>query len=164
MVPGRRGSPMQVCPKMRVGALMGPVSSSPLEQVQAQQPRAWERLVELLGPEVHRWARHWDLQPAAPAEFVQEVFLAVASRVKEFRRDWPGSSFRGWLFVIARNIIHDRFRSQKAEPRARRHRQEWIGATSVCGDLGCFWCTIRGRSPVARISRPGVKQGRKRFC
>lgn len=78
-----------------------------LQQVKAQDQRAWERLVHLYGPLVYSWCRKAGLQPADAADVGQEVFRAVARKVVEFRRDEAGGSFRGWLRTIARNKIRD---------------------------------------------------------
>lgn len=86
------------------------VSTSLLDRVKAQEPEAWERLVELYGPVVYEWCRIGGLQAEDAADVFQEVFGAVASRVNEFCRDGQGTSFRGWLWTITRNKICDHFR------------------------------------------------------
>jgi RNA polymerase sigma-70 factor, ECF subfamily len=95
------------------------MSTSLLAQVQAQEPEAWERLVDLYGPVVYGWCREFGLQPADAADAAQEVFVAVAAAVSNFRRDRPGDSFRGWLWTIARNKVRDHFRRGHTEAVAR---------------------------------------------
>jgi RNA polymerase sigma-70 factor (ECF subfamily) len=51
-------------------------------------------------------------------DVVQEVFLAVATHIGDFHRDRPGDSFRGWLWTITHNKIHDHLRRQKHRPKA----------------------------------------------
>jgi RNA polymerase sigma-70 factor (ECF subfamily) len=89
-----------------------------LEKVQAQQPEAWRRLVRLYGPVLYVWCRQSGLQPEDAADVVQEVFMAVATHVMGFRHDRPGATFRGWLWVIARNKIRDHFRRRAGRARA----------------------------------------------
>ncbi len=94
------------------------ISSSLLDRVRAAQPDAWERLVELFGPEVYHWCRQSGLQADDAADVVQEVFSAVANHVAQFRRDRPGDSFHGWLWTITRNKIRDHFRHRQGGPQA----------------------------------------------
>ena len=94
-------------------------STSLLDRVKAQEPEAWQRLVDLYGPLVYRWCRQSGLQAEDAADVGQEVFAAVAGKVRQFRRDRPGDSFRGWLWTITRNKIRDHFRRRCGEAEAR---------------------------------------------
>jgi RNA polymerase sigma-70 factor (ECF subfamily) len=47
---------------------------------------------------------------------VQEVFLAVASGIARFQRDRANSTFRGWLWTIARNEARDHFTRRGKHP------------------------------------------------
>ena len=93
-------------------------SPSLLQRASARDPEAWERLADLYGPVVYRWCRVSGLQADDAADAVQEVFSAVAIHIATFRRDRPGDSFRGWLWRITRNKIHDHFRRRRGEPLA----------------------------------------------
>lgn len=92
------------------GALAEP-SSSLLARVRARDQAAWERLVNLYSPLVYRWCKQCGLQAADAADIGQQVFLAVARKVGDFRRDRAGDSFRGWLRAIAMNRLHDHRRT-----------------------------------------------------
>jgi RNA polymerase sigma-70 factor (ECF subfamily) len=83
-----------------------------LARVQARQPDAWDRLVELYAPLVKHWCHRSDLSPEDTADVFQEVFAAVAENIAKFHRDRPGDTFRGWLRTIAANKIRDHFRRQ----------------------------------------------------
>jgi RNA polymerase sigma-70 factor, ECF subfamily len=85
-----------------------------LERVRARDTAAWDRLVRLYSPLVDRWCRQSNLQDADAADVRQEVFLAVAGGIDEFRRDSAGGTFRGWLRVIARHKICDHWRRTQA--------------------------------------------------
>jgi RNA polymerase sigma-70 factor (ECF subfamily) len=52
------------------------------------------------------------LQAADAADVGQEVFQTVARKVGDFHRDRPGDSFRGWLWTITRNKVHDFHRAR----------------------------------------------------
>src|SRR5262249_17465517 len=92
----------------------GTTSVSLLERVKAHDQQAWERLVSLYAPLVERWCRRASLQQADLADVRQEVFLAVARSVADFRRDRPGDTFRGWLRGITRNKVNDHWRKVQA--------------------------------------------------
>lgn len=94
-------------------------SSSLLQRVQAQDRGAWERLVSLYGPLVYRWCRQYGLESLDAEDTGQEVFATVFRKVADFRRQDKGSTFRGWLRVIARNKVCDHLRRQRTiEPPA----------------------------------------------
>jgi RNA polymerase sigma-70 factor (ECF subfamily) len=94
----------------------GATSLSLLERARLQEPAAWQRLVSLYSPLVDRWCQHAGLQEADTADIRQEVFMAVARRLDEFRRDSAGGTFRGWLRTITRNKIRDRWRRNQGGP------------------------------------------------
>jgi RNA polymerase sigma-70 factor (ECF subfamily) len=70
----------------------------------------------LYSPQVFRWCRRAGLGSEDAADVLQNVFLAVATRIADFRRDTPADSFRGWLWGITRFKIADHFRARKDVP------------------------------------------------
>lgn len=90
-------------------------STTLFERLRAKQPAAWDRLVDLYGPVVYGWCRHWGLQPCDAENLGQETFLKVAQHLGDFRRDRPDDTFRGWLYRIARNGFLDRMRKEGRE-------------------------------------------------
>jgi RNA polymerase sigma-70 factor (ECF subfamily) len=90
-------------------------SSSLLNRVREHDQVAWERLVNLYTPLVYRWCRARGLQPADAADLGQQVFLAVARKVRDFRREGEGGSFRAWLRTITRNRLCDYFRAARTQ-------------------------------------------------
>lgn len=90
-------------------------STSLLQRVQAYDQAAWQRMVSLYSPLVFRWCCQAGLQSADAADVGQEVFRAVARKVRDFRRDRPGDSFRGWLRSITRNKLRDFARRRLSE-------------------------------------------------
>jgi RNA polymerase sigma-70 factor (ECF subfamily) len=93
--------------------LSGSTSTSLLRRVQQGDADAWRRLARLYSPLVYRWARRCGLQPNDAADIVQEVFTSVARNIDTFRHDLPESSFRGWLWTIARNQVRLFFRRDR---------------------------------------------------
>jgi RNA polymerase sigma-70 factor (ECF subfamily) len=89
-----------------------------LDRARAQDQAAWERLVSLYTPLVDCWCRRYRLQEADLADVRQQVFLAIARRLADFRRDPASGSFRGWLRTITRHKVYDHWRTEagKAAP------------------------------------------------
>jgi RNA polymerase sigma-70 factor (ECF subfamily) len=88
-----------------------------LARARDRDTEAWRRLVQLYSPLVFFWARRAGLGDADAADVVQDVWLAVAAALERFRRDSSGT-FRGWLWTITRNKLHDHFRNRQAQPTA----------------------------------------------
>lgn len=96
----------------------GVTSASLLQKVQARDPDAWSRLVRLYSPLVFHWCRRAGLNADDAADVLQNVFLGVATRVSDFRRETASDSFRGWLRTICRFKIADHFRAAANRPEA----------------------------------------------
>jgi RNA polymerase sigma-70 factor (ECF subfamily) len=79
--------------------------------------RAWSEFVEIYGPLVHRLARRRGLQEADAQDLVQEVFRAVARSIERYDPDRDRGSFRGWLFVITRNLVINLMAARRRQPR-----------------------------------------------
>jgi RNA polymerase sigma-70 factor (ECF subfamily) len=92
-------------------------SLSLLARLRANQPTAWERLVELYAPLVYHWCRRCGLGPEDTADVFQDVFRSVYQHIGAFRRE-QGDSFRGWLRTITRNKVRDHFRRVQGQPQA----------------------------------------------
>ncbi|MDG1896579.1 MAG: sigma-70 family RNA polymerase sigma factor [Fuerstiella sp.] len=96
---------------MRHGVVDSLSSTSPslLSRARVGDTDAWHRLVEIYSPVVYRWARSAGLQDSDASDVMQDVFRDVARGLSGFRKEKPGDSFRGWLWVIARNRIRQHF-------------------------------------------------------
>jgi RNA polymerase sigma-70 factor (ECF subfamily) len=92
------------------GDSAGATSLGLLERARSHDAAAWDRLVRLYSPLVERWCRQATLQDADAADVGQEVFLAVARGLDDFRRDPAGGTFRGWLRAITRHKIANHWR------------------------------------------------------
>jgi RNA polymerase sigma-70 factor (ECF subfamily) len=90
-------------------------SRSLLARVRANEPEAWERLVNLYGPLVLSWCRVKGLQDQDSADVFQDVFQAVVASVGSFRKERQGDTFRGWLRRITQNKVRDHFRKRRRE-------------------------------------------------
>ena len=112
------------------------VSSSLLVRVQAMQPDAWARLVEVFSPIVYRWARQAGLAASDSADVVQDVFIAVANNVSRFERQKEKASFRSWLATITRNRVRDCFRRKKKNPDGFGGTEALQMLNDVAGQVG----------------------------
>ena len=97
------------------------LSTSPslLDALRADEPGAWERLVELYAPLVHAWCRRSRMGEEDVADVFQEVFRTVAGKLDQFELRGPSDSFRAWLRAITRSRVVDHARRAEREPVAR---------------------------------------------
>ncbi|MCA9200620.1 MAG: sigma-70 family RNA polymerase sigma factor [Pirellulaceae bacterium] len=77
---------------------------------------AWDRLVKLYAPLVYYWCRRSGLQPTDAENVGQEVFLAVARKLKEFEKEKSRGSFRNWIRLITKNKVTDHRRAKTKLP------------------------------------------------
>lgn len=98
-------------PRVEAYQVEPPTSLTLLARVRADDQAAWTRLVDLYAPLVYRWGRRSGLRNDDASDLGQEVFIAVARAIRDFRRDRPGDTFRGWLYTITKNKLRDRTRS-----------------------------------------------------
>jgi RNA polymerase sigma-70 factor (ECF subfamily) len=89
-------------------------STSLVERIKAQEPQAWQRLVDLYAPLVYGWCRVAGLRSEDAGDVVQEVFKSVVTGIDRFRGERRGS-FRAWLHSITRNRVNDYFRDRGDE-------------------------------------------------
>ena len=82
---------------------------------------AWLQFVDLYAPLVYRFGRKRGLQDADAADLTQEVLQAVAAASRRLEYDPCRGTFRGWLFTVARNRLHNFLLRRKRD--ARTHAQ-----------------------------------------
>jgi RNA polymerase sigma-70 factor (ECF subfamily) len=96
-----------------------PTSPTLLARLRAGQQDAWDRLLHLYGPLVRQWCLQQGVHGADADDVTQEVFQAVVTGLRAFRKDKPGDTFRGWLRGITRHKLLDWFRRRSAQPQAQ---------------------------------------------
>lgn len=87
-------------------------STGLLDAARAEDPAAWERLVDLYGRLVLFWCRRSGLEEADRADVFQDVFRTVYCQLHQFRKERPQDSFRAWLRTVTRHKIIDYVRTQ----------------------------------------------------
>lgn len=85
-------------------------SLSLLERARSSDQQAWERLWSVYSPRVEDWCRRAKVQPNDIDDVKQDVFRAVLSGIKDFRKDDAKATFRGWLRTITKHKIVDHWR------------------------------------------------------
>jgi RNA polymerase sigma-70 factor (ECF subfamily) len=112
-----------------------PTPLSLLEQMRANDPAAWARLVGLYRPLVLYWCGRGGVRPADAEDVAQEVFTAAAASMAGFRRERPGDTFRGWLRGVARNCVLLHFRRNRGRPNAEGGSDAWNALQAVADPL-----------------------------
>lgn len=85
-------------------------SQSLLLRVLNRDSSAWTRLSKIYGPLVYHWSRRCGLSEDDSADIVQEAFGILTRKIDTFRREKKGDTFRGWLWIITRNLVRDHIR------------------------------------------------------
>jgi len=88
-------------------------STNLIRRANAGDEAAWDRIVDLYGPSIYRWARIKGLQASDATDVMQEVFRDVVRSLHTFGKTGEAGSFRGWLYVITRNELMQFFRREK---------------------------------------------------
>lgn len=81
--------------------------------------RSWEDFFSTYWRLIHGAALKAGLSEADAEDVVQEVVIAVAKKMPDFRYDPARGSFKGWLLQITRRRISDHLRRKYREPAAQ---------------------------------------------
>lgn len=79
---------------------------------------AFEPLYEKYNVPIYRWMYRETRDPDTAADFTAQTFVQAIQHLHSYRPD-RATSFRSWLFTIARNLLRDswrRYRPQGAMP------------------------------------------------
>jgi RNA polymerase sigma-70 factor (ECF subfamily) len=74
---------------------------------------SWREFADAYGPLIHTVALRSGLNDADAEEVAQEVLLAVARRMPEFKCDPAAGSFKSWLLTLTRWRIIDQVRKRE---------------------------------------------------
>lgn len=91
-------------------------SRSLIERIRDDSPAGWRIYADLYGPLIAGWCWQAGFRDDALADVVQNVHLAVVKKIRDFRHGVQGTTFRGWLRVIARNQMIDWLRKTDRIP------------------------------------------------
>jgi RNA polymerase sigma-70 factor, ECF subfamily len=110
------GSRMTRNRMMTKGSVLSMQGASPstslslLQLARENDQGAWDRIIYLYTPLMHRWCRASGLQDADMFDVGQEVFRSVFKNLAGFRKEKPQHSFRRWLKTMTRRKVIDHIR------------------------------------------------------
>jgi RNA polymerase sigma-70 factor (ECF subfamily) len=107
-----------------------------LERLRQDDPNAWTLMVRLYTPLVRRWGAAAGVGETDLDDLSQEVFRVAATNMKNFRRDRPGDSFRGWLHGVTRNFLLKHFERRDRSPRAVGGTDAYLRLQELAGPDG----------------------------
>ena len=83
----------------------------------AGDQEAWSQFVQVYAPLIYGFARKRGLQDADAADLMQEVLRSVAGAVGRLDYDPRRGTFRGWLYTVTRNKVHNFLAARKRQVR-----------------------------------------------
>lgn len=89
---------------------------------------AWEQFVAIYEPAMYRSLRLAGLQAADASDLTQELLIKINQHVHLWECGKERGSFRGWLRVVARNLLISWHRQRKRHP---WHQATWEQALSI---------------------------------
>lgn len=108
---------------------MDTTSPSLILRAKRGEEAAWTCIAAIYSPFIEYWLRKWEVREEA--DFRQEVLLRAWRGLKNFQMG-NGGSFRGWLLVIARNVLRDQI--AKASPAVGRGGSEFFSQIAQLPD------------------------------
>ena len=111
-------------------------SMSLLGRPVTEDEEAWNQLVHLYGPLVHRWCRAGGLSDDDTADVFQEVFKTVAAKLDTFKPKRTVASFRSWLKTIVRTKTIDHFRKSNRQAAGAGGTEAQLRISAVADPFG----------------------------
>ena len=93
------------------------ISSTLLTGARSANPNAWVMIVTRYSPKIMTWMLLVGVDSSDAPDLLQDVWRSVLMSLKNFRREKPDDTFRGWLRTIAQRRIADYFESRSQQPR-----------------------------------------------
>ena len=114
-----------------------------------RDPRAFEALYRKYVAQVYNFALYELRDPHAAEDLTAQVFLRALAGLRHFREqaEPPESSFRAWLFQIARNALSNERR------RSRRHPDAPLDAALEMPSADDVPATAAGRDELRAVLR-----------
>jgi RNA polymerase sigma-70 factor (ECF subfamily) len=83
----------------------------------SSDPAAWEQLVSIYTPLIHRWLSQFRVRAHDADELCQDIFLVVVRELPHFHREDRRGAFRRWLRTIAVHRALGFWRSEEIRPK-----------------------------------------------
>jgi RNA polymerase sigma-70 factor (ECF subfamily) len=106
--------------KDRAAALVNIDADRSAVEAARRDPRAFEALYRKYVAQVYNFALYELRDPHAAEDLTAQVFLRALNGLRHFKEhsDGPGSSFKVWLFQIARHALSNERRRRRRHPEA----------------------------------------------
>lgn len=117
-----------------------------LEQARAGDRRAIATIYEQYVDAVYSFIRWRVHEPALAEDLTSEVFIKLLSALHS--PNAPRQTLRGWLFRVARNVLHDHYK----QPDLSAELDEWVAAPDDTeGDLLAMLDVERVRQAISTL-------------
>lgn len=93
------------------------ISSTLLIGARSANPNAWVIIVTRYSPKIMTWMLLAGVDSSDAPDLLQDVWRSVLVSLKNFRREKPDDTFRGWPRTITQRRIADYFESRSQQPR-----------------------------------------------
>jgi RNA polymerase sigma factor (sigma-70 family) len=137
--------------RSRHSLVMAPAGSPPHDAALLRAARtdaaAFEAFYTRWAPPLHAWLRARLNDPEAANDLTAETFAAALVGLGRFRGEDPGDGV-AWLWGIARNLLHQHYRTSRLETSARRR----LGVTPRSYDVDA-WDDVDARTSAVALAR-----------
>jgi len=138
-------------PRSRHSSVMGSVSpphdDAALLRAARTDPAAFEAFYGRWAPALHSWLRARLSDPESANDLTAEAFAAALVGLGRFRGEQPGDGV-AWLWGIARNLLHQHYRTSRLESSARRR----LGVSPRSYDVDS-WDEVDARASAVALAR-----------
>ncbi|MEO8689682.1 MAG: RNA polymerase sigma factor [Solirubrobacteraceae bacterium] len=149
--------------RSRHSTVMGsPNHDATLLRAARTDPAAFEKFYARWAPPLHAWLRARLHDPEAANDLTAETFAAALVGLGRFRGEEPGDGV-AWLWGIARNLLHQHYRTSRLETSARRR----LGVSPRGYDVD-GWDDVDARASAVALARElaaalrGLSPGQRR--
>jgi len=139
-----------------------PHNDAALLRAARTDPAAFEAFYTRWAPPLHAWLRARLNDPESAGDLTAEAFAAALVGLGRFRGEDPGDGV-AWLWGIARNLLHQHYRTSRLETSARRR----LGVSPRSYDADA-WDDVDARASAAALARElagamrGLSPGQRR--
>jgi RNA polymerase sigma factor (sigma-70 family) len=138
-------------PRSRHSSVMASVRSphndAALLRAARTDAAAFEAFYTRWAPPLHAWLRARLNDPESANDLTAEAFAAALVGLSRFRGEDPGDGV-AWLWGIARNLLHQHYRTSRLETSARRR----LGVSPRSYDVDA-WDDVDARASAVALAR-----------
>ena len=136
-----------LAPLLGDGSSGSPPHDAALLRAARADAAAFEAFYTRWAPPLHAWLRARLNDPESANDLTAETFAAALVGLGRFRGEDPGDGV-AWLWGIARNLLHQHYRTSRLETSARRR----LGVTPRSYDVD-VWDDVDARTSAVALAR-----------